>query len=116
MKTGIRVKNTETGKFGHIINDSFGCCDNTEELVVYDNTTYGSGTNRELLEEISETLSIPDFTKCGAGQGADCCIFITVGSDGLTCERFTSLRDSLIFKTMNAKRHPEEPYPQCMKF
>ena len=116
MEIGIRVKNTETGKFGHVINDSFRCCDDTEELVVYDNSSYGSGTNREILEEISDTFPIPDLETCGAGKGDDCCIFITVGAEGPTCERFTSLRDNLIFKTMNAKRHPEEPYPRCMKF
>ncbi len=116
MKIGIRVKNTETDKFGHVINDSFGCCDNTEELVVYDNSSYGLGTNREILEKVPDPILIPDIKKCGAGKEEECCIFLTVGATGPSCERFTSMRDTLIFKTMSAKRNPEEPYPQCMKF
>jgi len=58
----------------------------------------------------------PDPIKCGAGRGEECCIFLTAGSKGFECERFGSLRDMLISRTMNAKRNPEEPYPQCMKF
>jgi len=116
MKVGTAVLNKETGIKGHVIIDSFRCCLDKEELVVYENTNCGLGTNRNLLEVITEEPHIPDIEKCGAGKGEECCIFITVSGKGFMCERFSELRDSLIFKTMNAKRDPIEPYPECMKF
>lgn len=116
MEIGTRVLNKKNGKAGYVINDSFGCCSDGETLVVYEGTTYGLGTDTELLEETMQIPQIPDHIKCGAGKGEDCCIFLTISGQGFKCERFTSLRDSLIFKTMNAKRNPEEPYPDCMKF
>jgi len=111
-----KVKNIETGKEGFVIDDSFRCCDASEDLVVYDGTKHGSGTDRTLLKEVPFVLPIPDLTKCGAGQGKYCCIFITVGPNGSVCERFTALRNTLIFRTMTAKRNPEQPYPKCMVF
>lgn len=117
MQAGTRVKNTETGKFGRIVADVYGCCDDTEEAVVYDGVSAFLGTDREILELVPEEVSqTPDMEKCGAGKGEECCIFLTVGGDGPCCERFTSMRDALIFKDMNAKRNPKEPYPECMKF
>ena len=117
MKTGTRVLNTESGKIGHVINDSFRCCGDDEILIVYEGSNCGCGTDRSLLEEAEQIKHIPDFKKCGGGRGADCCIFLTVsGSDGFVCERFSSLRDALIFKAMKAKRNPPKPYPECMKF
>ena len=111
-----RVKNKETGEMGTVIADTFGCCDPSEELVVYDGTNSGLGTNGALLETIEHETPVPDPSKCGAGMGVDCCIFLVAGSDGFECQRFGSLRDSLIFKTMAAQRDPEEAYPLCMKF
>jgi len=115
MKTGTRVLNTESGKIGHVINDSFRCCGDNETLIVYEGTSCGFGTDQSLLEETEQIEHIPDLEKCGAGRGGECCIFLTVSGDGPCCERFTSLRDNLIFKTMTAKRDPPEPYPLCMK-
>ena len=56
-----------------------------------------------------------DPKKCGAGKGVDCCIFMTVGANGFECERFSALRNTLIFKKeqMVAKREPTELYPGC---
>jgi len=116
MKTGTRVVNLETGIQGHVINDSFRCCSPEEILVVYDKTTFGSGTDNKILSILPEVIQTPDPQKCGSGRGADCCIFLTMGLGGFSCERFTGLRDTLIFKTMNAKRDPGEPYPECMKY
>jgi len=116
MEIGTRIKNRETGEFGHVIRDTFRVCGGTEFLVVYDGTNTGLGTNASLLEPIPGFMPVPDPRKCGAGREADCCIFITVGTDGPCCERFTVIRDDLIFKTMHAARNPEEPYPECMKF
>jgi len=110
-----RVKNKETDKMGFVVADSFGCCDSSEDLVVYDGTNTGFGTDKALLETIKYETPTPEPTKCGAGMGVDCCIFLTVGSDGFVCERFNSLRDTLIFRTMKAQRNPEEVYPLCMK-
>ena len=111
-----RVRSKETGEMGFVINDSFGCCSPNEDLVVYDGTNTGWGTDQRLLEVVEFEKPIPDPVKCGAGKGAECCIFITAGPTGFECERFTGLRDSLIFKTMRAERDPKEPYPLCMKF
>jgi hypothetical protein len=116
MIVGTKVQNIKTGEYGHIIQDTFQCCTGNEDLVVYDGTDFGSGTDRSLLVEVSEKKPIPDPIKCGAGRGSDCCIFLSFGSNGFECERFSSLRDNLIFKTMVAKRHPKEPYPVCMIF
>ncbi len=118
MEIGTRVRNTETGKFGVIVSDIYGCCDNTEEPVVYDGSTAFLGTDKGILESAIGPKPVPDVRRCGAGKGADCCIFITVGKDGPCCERFTSMRDTLILKTrdMTAQRNPTEPYPECMKF
>jgi len=116
MKIGSRVKNIETNGEGWVIADSFGCCDESEELIVWDGTNTGFGTDRKLLKEIEspEIIAIPE--KCGAGRESECCIFLTAGSSGFNCDRLTSLRDSLIFRTMSAKRNPTESYPECMKF
>jgi len=116
MKIRTKVRNIETGKFGHVIQDSFGCCSNEEDLIVYDRTNTGLGTDRAILEEVTEEPPIPDMNRCGAGKGKECCIFLTMSPDGPVCERFTTMRDALIFKTMNAERNPKEPYPECMKF
>lgn len=115
MKTGTRVMNKE-GQMGHVINDSFRCCGDNEVLVVYDGTNTGLGTDEGSLEEVEQAILIPDIEKCGGGRGKECCIFLTMSGDGPCCEKFTPLRDSLIFKTMSAKRNPIEPYPKCMKF
>ena len=115
MNIGTRVRNRENRKEGTVIQDSFQCCSPEEELIVYDGTNTGLGTDRGFLLEIVSEVEIPDLKGCGAGRGEQCCIFLTVGLEA-NCERFTSLRDSLIFKTMNAKRNPEEPYPACMIF
>ena len=111
-----RVKNKETDEMGFVIMDSFGCCGPFEDLVVYDGTNTGDGTDKRLLEVVEFEDQIPDPHKCGAGRGRECCIFLTAGPDGFKCERFTDLRDTLIFRTMTAERNPEEPYPLCMKF
>ena len=116
METGVRVQNKETGKVGHVINDSFRCCSDNEIMVVYEGTTCGSGTDRELLSKVEQTKPVPNFHKCGGGRGADCCIFLVVSGKGFECERFTSLRDTLIFRSMHAERNPAAPYPDCMKF
>lgn len=111
-----RVLNKETGKIGFVVGDSFRCCSPEEDAVVYDGTNIFIGTDRSLLEEIDFEVPIPEPTKCGAGRAEECCIFLTVGANGFECGRFGNLRNTLIFRTMNAKRNPKEVYPQCMKF
>jgi hypothetical protein len=111
-----RVRNKETGEYGFVITDSFGCCSDEELLVVYDGTNTGCGTDEDLLQTVGFDIPNPIPAKCGAGRVKECCIFLVAGKDGFTCERFTPLRDSLIFRTMTAERNPEEAYPDCMKF
>ena len=111
-----RVRNTKTGEEGFVVRDSFNCCTEDELAIVYDGETSFLGTDKSLLVDIDYEIPIPDLKKCGAGQGKECCIFLTMTADGPECQRFTSMRDSLIFKTMTAERDPSEPYPECMKF
>ena len=114
MKQGTIVEHTESGRRGVVVNDAFGVCSPEEIGVVYYGTTYSDGTQQELLRQVGTYEAVPDLKACGAGKGDDCCIFLTVGPEGPCCERFSSLRNSLIFKTMRAKREPPEPYPDCM--
>ena len=105
-----------TGKEGVVISNSFGCCSSDETAVVFWGETFFLGMLTDRLEAIGEYEATPDLHKCGAGRGADCCIFLTVGPDGPCCERFSTMRDTLIFKTMTAEREPPEPFPECMIF
>lgn len=52
--------------------------------------------------------------KCGAGKGAECCIFLMCGPKGFECARFGSLHAYLAARTdMHAKRNPTAPFPTC---
>ena len=63
---------------------------------------------------------LPDSHKCGAGRGFECCIFLTVGTDGFVCERDGMLHAMLSNRNargeMVARREPNEVWPGCMKF
>ncbi len=110
-----RVKNKD-GEMGVTCPDFMSSCTKDEVPVVYDGTTASLGTLESDLEIIGPENAIADFIKCGAGKGNDCCIFLTAGPEGASCERYSSLRHTLIFKEMNSKRNPSEPYPNCMIF
>lgn len=119
MKAGTKVKNKTIGDVGYVVNDFVGImsvCFDGEALVVYEGTTYGTATKEEDLEIIGTYEATPNYLKCGAGMGAECCIFLTLGTGGFQCERFSDMRDTLLFRTMNSKRNPPEPFPDCMKF
>lgn len=111
---GTKVRNTETGKHGVVVDDIMNCCSSDETPVVYEGETGFLGTDTNNLEDLGPENAQADLHKCGAGKGADCCIFLTGNADGPHCERFSSFRNHLIFKTMRAKRHPAEPWPECM--
>lgn len=111
---GTKVKNMETGQIGVAVRDLYGCCTTDEVPVVYEGELGFLGTDHVLLENLGPENAIADLQKCGAGKGADCCIFLTAGAGGACCERFSSLRDSLICKDMTAKRQPTELWPDCM--
>ena len=113
MNIGTRIKD-EDGRLGIVVDNFMGACDQDEIPVVFDGVTYFEGVDEATLTDLGIPDHKPGHEKCGAGQGDDCCIFLTVGKDGLACERFGGLRNTLIFKTMSAKRHPAEPYPDCM--
>jgi hypothetical protein len=114
----MRVKHKKTGIIGTTVDDMVGslaCCTPEETPVVWDGIGALSGTPTENLEVIGPEESVANPEKCGAGRGADCCIFMAVSSTGFSCERFGALHWSLIFRKgqMNAKREPVEPYPNC---
>jgi hypothetical protein len=120
MKTDFRpqliVKNKKTGSMGVTCHDLPGIlsCNGPDEVsVVYNGTSYAIGTDYQTLEIVGSENAVADFHKCGAGRGKDACIFLTAGSNGAECQRFGDLRWNLIFRTMNAKRHPEKPFPEC---
>lgn len=56
-----------------------------------------------------------DFEKCGAGKGADCCIFFGTSVIGPECLRFSNSHRSLVSRKaqMIAQREPTEHYPDC---
>lgn len=116
MKTQTRVRRKSDGRLGVVVNDNFDCCLITEVPVVYDGSTSFLGTDHTDLEDLGPENAIADLLRCGAGKGTECCIFLTVGVEGACCKRFSSLRDTLIVKDMNAQRNPPEPYPECMIF
>ena len=113
IEPGIVVR--MNGNEGVTVRDSFSCCGQEETPVVWNGETYSTGTETKRLEVVGPYKADPDPNKCGAGKGDDCCIFLAVGANGMCCERFSSLRNTLLFKTgMSAKRDPPEPYPDCM--
>lgn len=59
-----------------------------------------------------------DFTLCGGGQGADCCIYLVAGPDGVECGREDpALKRAVEAKrpTMTAQRMPKGPFPSCQE-
>lgn len=98
---------------GVVVSDQFGCCTSDETMVVFEGTTHGQGTLTTELKILGKENAIAKPDLCGAGKGDDCCIFLTCGANGFECERFGSLRISLIMKNMVAKRNPSEMFPAC---
>lgn len=119
MKPGTIVKD-KNGRQGVVTPDLPGMmnCNGPGEISVeYEGDAFVQGTQIDDLVEVGPENPVPDLHECGAGQGADCCLFLTAGAAGPCCERHTSLRWTLIFKTgMTAARHPTEAYPDCMIF
>ncbi len=110
-----RVRHTPDGRTGTVCPDLHNSCGPDEVAVVFDGINGFDGMPETDLEDLGPENAIPELDACGAGKGDDCCIFLTVGPNGFDCERYSSLRWSLIFKSgMSAKRNPTEPYPQCM--
>ena len=110
------VKNKETGFIGVTCCDlpvPLSCNGPDEVNVVYDDTDVALGTDYRLLEIVGTEKAVANLKRCGAGKGEEVCIFLAVGSDGAECERFGDLRWDIIFRTMEAKRHPEKLFPKC---
>lgn len=103
------------GVRGVVIRDEFCVCDTDETLVAWEGVLGNLGFPTEKLKVIGPENAIADLKKCGAGQGEKCCIFLTVGPRGASCERFGHLHTSIIFRKdkMNAQREPREMYPNC---
>ena len=112
LQLQTRVRNKKTGELGTVSPD-MGCCGPEEVPVVYDETTAFLGTYHNDLDDLGPENAKPDLVRCGAGQGDKCCIFLVIGSVGPECQRYGLLRHALIFKKMNAKRHPAAPFPKC---
>jgi len=118
----MRVRHKATGREGTLCTTIYLLLSDGDDTlsVVYDRDGKGSTPlalncdgGRGAFEVIGPENAVADPVKCGAGRGAECCIFLTVGSNGFNCERHGSMRYSLQFKNMNAKRDPSAPYPLC---
>lgn len=68
------------------------------------------------LQVVEQVQVQPDLARCGAGQGAQCCIFLTGGPDGPSCERNGSMHMALQVRrhNMTARRLPTQVWPKCM--
>lgn len=107
------VKHKPTGRMGVVVMDRWGCCDDSETPVVFEGTNYFTGIPTKELDIIRIENAIADAEKCGAGRGEETCIFLVFGGGKFECQRFGSMRDSLLSQNMRAKRHPIELYPGC---
>ncbi len=121
LKEQTRVKHKETGKTG-VIGPTINLLqmDGDHPLSIFwDGAIAGQSLNtcggEAAFEDLGPENAAPDPVKCGAGQGEDCCIFLTAGAKGFECERYGSLRYALIFRKeqMHARREPKDPYPGC---
>lgn len=93
-------------------------CSPEQTPVVWEHGEVDLGMRGELtdtLRVVGPERAIPVLECCGAGRGADCCIFLTAGPTGLSCERFGGLRWRLLFQksSMSAQREPLAFYPHC---
>ena len=110
------VRRKTDGSIGVVCPDLPGMlnCHGPDEVgVVYDGCDSSDGTDWKELEVIGPENAVADLKKCGAGREKECCIFLTMGGEGLSCQRFGSLRWDLIFRKMKAERNPEKLYPHC---
>ncbi len=114
IRQGTLVRRKDDDKLGVAVNDPFGVCSDDEVPVVYEGDTAFIGTDESKLEDLGPENAVADLKKCGAGQGDKCCKFLVVGSDGPECQRFGSLRYTLMFNNkMTAQREPHELFPTC---
>ena len=87
--------------------------DPDKNLVVFEGRTWGEGDiSDEDLTIVGPENAVADLVKCGAGLGEKCCMFLAVGSQGVLCGRFSSLRYSIIFSDMIAKGEPRRMFPE----
>ena len=120
IKPQMIVTNLEGDRRGVTVPDLTGmlsCCLPEETPVVWEGESSFIGTDTDQLKIIGPENAKADAHKCGAGRGAECCIWLVVNGDGFQCERHSDLRYMLIFKSdMISKREPSESYPSCQKF
>jgi len=108
-----------SGKIGVICADLPGmmnCNEPDQVSVVFEDETIVQGRNWETLSIIGKEnaeIGMNEVEKCGAGTGESCCIFLTFESGEPKCERYGSIRTTLIMTPMRAKRHPTGLYPAC---
>lgn len=114
MELGTIVRNRETGEVGVVAQDILSCCGPDQEPVVYDGSDAFLGTNRDELELIGTyDKRIDDPKRCGAGLGEYACIYASFEGGDTVCQRFSPLRNTLIFRTMTASARPAHLKPEC---
>lgn len=107
------------GRIGHITASlgAYSMADPGETTVRFDGNTHATHVPVDALEVIDTVDPIPEPERCGAGGGAECCIFLTAARDGFKCMRNTDMHLQLAFnrRKMAAQRLPTEIYPSCMQ-
>lgn len=112
-----KVKRKSDGREGVIKVDGMGLTTPDEVMVVYHGDLDYTLKLVEDLEDLGSVDIQPDLRKCGAGKGAECCRWLTVGPEGPDCERYSEAREYLRGRNdMVASRLPTEPYPDCQIF
>jgi hypothetical protein len=111
------VEHVPTGRRGATVSDLASACGPDEVPVVYDGETAFEGTSTAEIKVLGPDDAVADLVRCGAGRGAECCIFLVVGAGGPECARFTrGLHWTLVFRReqMQARREPRALYPGCL--
>lgn len=100
---------------GVTVPDFMACCAEWETPVIFDGEGTFNGTPTDQLTVIGPENPVAEPKSCGAGRGAECCIFLAADARGFQCERHTYQRYTLIFAKdrMKAQREPVEAYPAC---
>lgn len=119
MKPGDIVRH-KSGKIGVICHDLPGylrCGLPGDTTIQFEGDSHVTELPPIEFETIGKESAVPNLKGCGAGRGAECCIFLVVNGPKLECQRHGPMRFDLLFKSrMVSDRRPVELYPDCMKF
>lgn len=126
LKIQTRLKHRKTGEVGTTCPTHYALLSDGDGpiSIVFDGEDTGASiADREgtvgVYDETDFEVLGPEAAvvddACGLGKGALCCVYATMGPNGLSCDRFTELgRGHLMHRNdMGAKRKPTAGYPEC---